>query len=274
MQNFQVNPQFTKVEPPQESGGYSKFVGMILTDFFFYSLLWVGTIIIATVFFNFLKDLGTASSTIFLVLFGWTIILLLLAFFAALAIFSLLFIIAALKGLKALTSPPGKNYFKRKLGARDPSTNENKFIYGSLQRFSRQGVKVPTRFLILDNSEFVMSIYGDVFIISSQQKEEDDFLPYCVHELGHYNCSDARLHLAVHLYNPVAISRLFRSGVWAKYFRERDFLADRFAARLGQRGQLIDALEKVKPLQEPFNEKEDEVPPAEIRIDRLRNYRP
>ncbi len=63
--------------------------------------------------------------------------------------------------------------------------------------------------------------------------------------------------------------------LWAGYFRECEYRADQYAARLGYARELIDCSRASSPYDQPVPfawMKAHTHPPAELRIDRLQAY--
>ncbi len=110
------------------------------------------------------------------------------------------------------------------------------------------------------------------------------------HELGHYNSLDLLVRTLYLVFPPLEWSVLTLIGMpngcgkialyplWMKYWRDRVFACDEYAARLGQRYQLVRALDELKWARDGGAATGGgrwlrDTPYIESRIDRLMLYR-
>jgi len=195
--------------------------------------------------------------------------------------------------LATLVLPLGGWLSQARLGGRAPSQRERLIFEDALAalRGVDPDVRPPHRWFVLDEPLCNASAYADTLMLTRGLLESGQTEAVLAHELGHLNSSDARLTAALHrmttpprrrLRFPLRTLGFVLSGAaagwltrapWAAYWRQREFQADAYAARLGQGEGLAgfletNALEGDLPV--PFVWlSEHSHPPTEHRIERL-----
>jgi Zn-dependent protease with chaperone function len=192
-----------------------------------------------------------------------------------------------------LLLPLGGWLWTQQSGGRAPSGRE-RLIYEDALAILTQAdpdLRPPRRWFVLDEPTLNGAAYADTLMLTRGMLESGFLEPVLAHELGHLNSSDARLTAAVHRLTlpprrqvgfPLRTLSFVASGAlgwwlmrtpWAAYWRAREFIADRYAASLGQGPALArfldtHALEDDLPV--PFVWlSEHSHPSTEHRIDRL-----
>lgn len=146
-------------------------------------------------------------------------------------------------------------------------------------------IKVPRSFLFSPNPDFLVGWTGTALTIRDILIKSQYLFPLLARELAHYNSSDVWLRFVLALFPPAILGMgaicgigaglgpLLLSPVWASYWRDREYAADAFVARLGYAESLIEALEQTTL---PRNREQTlvsrEIPYTEERIDRLRQF--
>ncbi|HET9186014.1 MAG TPA: M48 family metalloprotease [Solirubrobacterales bacterium] len=206
----------------------------------------------------------------------------------------------------ALVRPGRGCLFRRKIGARRPSTEEASALSDALALLR---VKLPgARAWVHDNPLPSAAVRGRALFLSRGLIESDSLPAVLAHELGHLTSFDARLTEALDrlsllapadpatadaedaegtrpgglLYGlAAALLRLAAGGIgerllgpgWAAYWRSREYAADAHAARLGAG---IDLAEHLRGFEQPLDLPRrvwpfDHAhhPPIALRIERL-----
>jgi Zn-dependent protease with chaperone function len=187
-------------------------------------------------------------------------------------------------------------------GARRPSARERALIAETLAALiaGRPDVREPRAIYVLDDPELNAAVRGDALMANRGLLDSRWLAPVLAHELGHLNSSDGRLTDAlarlvlrrsrtrprqpasgclgllaqlVFLVAGGGSGLLLTRPLWAAYWRSREYLADAFAARLGQGSDLLAFLETEVVLYDrpvPFAwMSEVGHPPTELRIEAL-----
>jgi Zn-dependent protease with chaperone function len=192
-----------------------------------------------------------------------------------------------------LLLPVGGWLWTQQSGGRAPSGRE-RLIYEDALAILTQAdpdLRPPRRWFVLDAPSLNGAAYADTLMLTRGMLESGFLEPVLAHELGHLNSSDARLTAAVHRLTlpprrqvgfPLRTLSFIATGAlgawvmrtpWAAYWRAREFIADRYAASLGQGAALArfldtHALENDLPV--PFMWlTQHSHPSTEHRIDRL-----
>jgi len=232
---------------------------------------------------------GLIAYPLFWLLFtilGWsTGIVQLLTYLAAYAPLALSF--------ATLVLPLGGWLWQQQSGGRAPSERERLVYEDALAALTRAdaSLRPPRRWFVLDEPTLNAAAYADTLMLTRGLLESVHLQPVLTHELGHLNSSDGRLTAALHrmttpprtrVGRPLATIGFLASGgpamwvmrlPWATYWRAREFAADHYAARLGQREALVrflddHALENDLPI--PFMWlTQHSHPSTEHRIERL-----
>jgi Zn-dependent protease with chaperone function len=192
-----------------------------------------------------------------------------------------------------LLLPLGGWLWQQQSGGRTPSERERLIYEDALSVLSQVDPRLrpPLRWFVLDEPTVNAAAYADTLMVTRGVIESGCLEAVLAHELGHLNSSDARLAAALHRLTTPPRSRMrfplrtvgfLVSGAlgmwlmripWAAYWREREFQADRYAARLGQGEALMRFLEQhalEHDLPVPFRWlTEHSHPSTEHRIDRL-----
>jgi Zn-dependent protease with chaperone function len=199
----------------------------------------------------------------------------------------------ALWSAVALVSPAGGGWWwRQQLGGREPSKREHMAYRAALEALEAGTMLLlpePKQWFVVDESEPDAAVCGDTLMLTRGLLEGpgESLSAMLAHELGHLRGMDARLTAAL---NRLVIGRvraprrlaLLRGGLalrltapaWGQVWREGEYEADRFAARIGWGGQLADFLEAEQlkhdhpiPLVGLTGHTH---PPAELRIEALR----
>ncbi len=205
----------------------------------------------------------------------------------------------------ALVSPVGDAWlWQAREGGRSPSRRETDIYYDALHSLidAHPEVRPPRHWFVVDRDTPNASAMGDTVMINRGLFDSPYFRSVLAHELGHLAGLEGRLSAALNRLllwpdplgpNPGPGARPFRAlargllylaggglslrilrAAWAVWWREREFAADRYAARLGEGpGQAAfleqEALSGDFPV--PFLWLSDKGHPyTEHRIDRLR----
>ncbi len=187
----------------------------------------------------------------------------------------------------------------KELDARPPSNREWQVIADAVQRVLAEapaGTIGPERWLVLDKVDLNAAAMGRALYIHRALIHSEYLDAVIAHELGHLNNGDGRLILALRRLVPPPFSFLTFAGNgclplllmlcgggfglllttpwWNRYWREREYLADRFAYECGQANGLIELLELYQffDVAVPFGFLWRSHPHNEERIDRLLGY--
>ncbi len=217
-------------------------------------------------------------------------------------------IVPALWSAVALVNPAGGGWWWREqLGGREPSAREHeaycRAIVG-LETHTMSLLPKPKQWFVMDESELDAAVCGDTLMLTRGLLEgpSENLCAVLAHQLGHLQGMDARLKAALsRLVIGRAPSRstpddeeqkdggairmtlaLLRGGLalrltataWGQVWREGEYEADRFAARIGWGEQLADFLEAERLRHDhpiPLVGLSDHThPPTELRIEALR----
>lgn len=196
---------------------------------------------------------------------------------------------------------------RHQVGAREPSAREWERIEPALNVCVREGVKTPKNVWVVDTAEEVAFVSGRSLFLQRDTVWSPHLAGWIAHELGHLNCIDLRLKQAVRwasipslkalgdgivgqgrvIFWPIAFVRLLvgvyvkalaggfiprmTNPIWNFYWRRREYIADDFAARLGQAESLASGLEETLAFDASTPWMKDRTHPyVELRIDRLR----
>lgn len=194
-----------------------------------------------------------------------------------------------------------------RLGAREPSTREWERIEPALDACVRDGVKAPTKVFVVDTAEVVAFVVGRSLFLQRDAVWSPHLPGWIAHEMGHLNSLDLRLKQALRwstlpsltaagdavigggraVFWPLALVRLLLgvhikamaggfiprllTPLWSFYWRRREFIADDFAAKIGQGEALAAGLEETLAFDSASPWMKDRTHPyVELRIDRLR----
>lgn len=187
----------------------------------------------------------------------------------------------------------------KELDARPPSNREWRVIADAVQRVLAEapaGTIGPERWLVLDKVDLNAAVMGRALYIHRALIHSEYLDAVVAHELGHLNNGDGRLILALRRLVPPPFSfftfagngflpllmmlsgggfgLLLTTPWWNRYWREREYLADRFAYECGQAVGLIELLELYQffDVAVPFGFLWRSHPHHEERIDRLLGY--
>ncbi len=160
----------------------------------------------------------------------------------------------------------------------------------------------PRSWFVVDQREFGAAVLGDTLMIERETFHDGTLEATIAHELGHLAHRDGRItvalirvtflagHLegrpagpglfpglarAVNCVASGALSMRLLTPMWGGYFRDREYHADLYAARLGYARELIDYFEGVAGYDQPVAfawMKSHTHPPTGLRIDRLQAY--
>jgi Zn-dependent protease with chaperone function len=192
-----------------------------------------------------------------------------------------------------LVLPLGGWLWRQQTGGRSPSERERLIYDDALTVLGRREpvLRPPRHWFVLDDPVPNAAAYADTLMITRGLIDSGHLEGVLAHELGHLNSSDSRMAAALHrmttqprrrLHYPFATLGFLLSGAltmwvarvpWASYWRQREFAADAYAARLGQGPNLarflqVHALEGDIPV--PFMWLSDwSHPYSEHRIDSL-----
>jgi Zn-dependent protease with chaperone function len=162
-----------------------------------------------------------------------------------------------------LLHPYGGWLWQAACGGRAPSAREQatyeQALHGLLSRSLE--TRRPHRWFITDENVLQAAVYGDTLMITCGLLASPSLPAVLAHELGHINTSDGALTAALHrlttpprreLRLPWRAISFFATGEiassmlrlpWSHYWRQREFVADAYAAKLGQRQALADFLQ-------------------------------
>lgn len=163
-------------------------------------------------------------------------------------------------GLSILTIafPYGGWLWQASCGGRAPSAREraadDQALLGVLD--GNPAVRRPRAWFVTDSNDLQAAVYADTLMVTRGLITSRWLPAVLAHELGHVNSSDGALTAAVHclttpprgeLALPWRAASFFATGEatnwllrlpWARYWRQREFAADAYAAHLGQ-GQAL-----------------------------------
>ncbi len=151
-------------------------------------------------------------------------------------------------------------------------------------------LKGPRRWQVLDGGGLQARWIGWALVVDQGILESKHLPALLAHELGHYNSLDLLVRTLYLVFPPLEWSVLTLIGMpngcgkialyplWMKYWRDRVFACDEYAARLGQRYQLVRALDELKWARDGGAATGGgrwlrDTPYIESRIDRLMLYR-
>lgn len=193
---------------------------------------------------------------------------------------------------------------QQRYGGRPPSTRETTAYQDAMTAIhtTDPNAPIPRSWFVVDQGDFGAAVLGDTLMINRATFHDATLEATLAHELSHLHHHDGRVTVAIirttflgrqlegHPAGPglfASLARAFNylaSGqlpmrlltpLWAGYFREREYQADQYAARLGYARELIDLFESIAPYDQPVPfawMKAHTDPPAELRIDRLQSY--
>jgi Zn-dependent protease with chaperone function len=173
--------------------------------------------------------------------------------------------------LSALVFPSSGWWWSTVTGARRPSARELSRIDDELMALTagHPDVRPPRRIYVLDDPEPNAAVLGEALMVNRGLLDSRWLAPVLAHELGHIDSSDGRLTdaltrlvlrrsrttprqpasgclgLLAQLVLLVAgggSGLLLTRPFWAAYWRSREYVADAFAARLGQGSEFADFL--------------------------------
>ncbi len=204
----------------------------------------------------------------------------------------------ALACVRGLSAPFRERH---KLGVRVPSRREiQRFeqVYDFLARAQATTpdappLKKPLAWRVRDGRGMQMRFIGFVLVIDRGILNSPHFPALLAHELAHVNSFDLLTRGLVAIFPPLRWSIFTLVGLpnasgpillflaWAKYWRDRVFAADEYAARLGQSHALMRALDELRWALDSAGDTATrggrwlrETPYIESRIDRLDRYQP
>ncbi len=213
-----------------------------------------------------------------------------------------------IRSLVGLVIPPlAPAATPHRVGAREPSAREWERIEPALDVCVIDGVKVPTKVFVVDTAEMAAFVVGRTLFLQRDTVWSRHLSGWIAHELGHLNSPDLRLRQALRwaalpsftaagnavigrrgvIFWPMALVRLLLgvhikalaggfiprllNPVWSFYWRRREFIADDFAAMIGQGEALAAGLEETLAFDAASPWMKDRSHPyVELRIDRLR----
>lgn len=213
-----------------------------------------------------------------------------------------------MRSLVGLVIPPlAPAATPHRLGAREPSTREWERIEPALEVCIRDGVKAPSKVFVVDTAEMVAFVVGRSLFLQRDAVWSPHLSGWIAHEIGHLNGLDLRLKQALRWSTlpsftaagdavigrrgavlwPLALVRVLLgvhikamaggfiprllNPLWSFYWRRREFIADDFAAKIGQGEALVAGLEEVLAFDSASPWMKDRSHPyVELRIDRLR----
>lgn len=193
---------------------------------------------------------------------------------------------------------------QQRYGGRQPSARETAAYADAMDAIHTTDPDAPTprSWFVVDQGDFGAAVLGDTLMIVRERFHDGMLEPTLAHELGHLAYRDGRITVALirvnflarqlegHPAGPGLFAALARqvsyvaSGqlsmrlltpLWAGYFRECEYRADAYAARLGYARELIDYFEGAVAYDQPVAfawMKAHSHPPTELRIDRLQAY--
>lgn len=158
--------------------------------------------------------------------------------------------------------PCGGWLWQTGIGARAPSARERASCEAAMARLEarRPGIRGPRTWCVLDRGDPQAAVYGETLMVTRGLLGSRFLEPLLAHELGHLNSSDGRLTAGLHRMTlrttrtfrpPLSALALVATGdaaawvmrvPWANYWRSREFVADEFAAWLGEAEGLIEYL--------------------------------
>jgi len=195
-------------------------------------------------------------------------------------------------------------WWKNRTGGRDPSQRERQAVADAFAPLAAHhpGLGMPAHWFVLDTGEIDAGVLGRSLMLSRGLIDSDSLGCVLAHELGHYHSTDGHLTAAINRLvpwpDPLGGTQRTRSGLifwifrgafwvagggaglfflqpfWGSYWRQREYLADAYAAQLGVGEQLAHALETEilvydRPVPFLWMSKHSH-PPTELRVDRLR----
>ncbi len=153
-----------------------------------------------------------------------------------------------------LLAPVWERFF---LGVRKPSSRELVTLEMAYRNFAHYAVRTtgvkfryPRTFLVCDTTGVQIRFIGQKLVVDRAIIGSHLLEPLLAHELGHYNSSDRLTRVLLRLFPPMGCTvgcifglamgfgALCTAPLWRIYWRNREFAADLFAARLGQRDAL------------------------------------
>ena len=210
------------------------------------------------------------------------------------AVGDLLTVFPIAASLIAIVWPNGAGWWAAlRMGARTPSRREQRAYDDAITALTRTGVpfRTPARVYILDDNTLNASVLGDTLLLNRSLIDSEHLAAVIAHELGHLSRPDANMTVAINrlAFLPAILHRVPLLGMlfsgelglrivwipWCAWFRQREFEADQFAARLGEADSLAQFLETEalffdRPVPFAFMSKNNH-PPTEHRLDRLTN---
>ncbi len=199
-------------------------------------------------------------------------------------------------------------WWRNRSGGREPSQRERRQVQDAFKPLAAKhpGLTLPNDWFVIDGQAIDAAVSGRTLKLSRGLLDSPWLECILAHELGHLHTLDGHLTAALNRLvvwpDPLGptppgqrsgIVRLILRGIlwvadggaglfflkpfWGRYWRDREYLADAYAAQLGAGEQLILALETEAMIYDrpvPFIwMTEHSHPPTELRIDRLRAAR-
>jgi hypothetical protein len=209
-----------------------------------------------------------------------------------LAVYALFHVLALVRGL----SQPARE--RLKLGVRmQPGGREIERFEHAFDRLVRARINTPgapalrkPRFwAVRDGRGMQLQWIGWVLVIDQGLLESKHFPAMLASQLAHYHSFDLLTRTLFSIFPPPrwailtlmgmpnACGKILLYPLWMKYWRDRVYAADEFAARIGQRHQLIRALDELKWAFDGSTATSGgrwlrDTPYIESRIDRLMRY--
>jgi hypothetical protein len=209
-----------------------------------------------------------------------------------LVVYAVFHLLALIRGL----SQPARE--RLKLGVRmQPSMREIERFERAFDQLTRtrltvpdaQALRKPRFWAVRDGRGMQIRWIGWVLVIDQGLLESKHFPAMLAHELAHSHSVDLftitlftifpplRWSILALVGLPIASGKILLYPLWMKYWRDRVYAADEYAARLGQHHQLIRALDELKWAFEGSTATRGgrwlrETPYIEYRIDRLMRY--
>lgn len=193
---------------------------------------------------------------------------------------------------------------QQRFGGRQASARETTAYEDAMAAIHAADPNAPTprSWFVIDQGDCGAAVLGDTLMIDRMIFHDGTLEATLAHELGHLAHRDGRVTVALirstflgrqlegHPAGPGLFASLARavnylaSGqlsmrlltpLWGGYFRDREYQADLYAARLGYARELIDMFEIFATYDQPVAfawMKSHTHPPTELRIDRLQAY--
>jgi hypothetical protein len=200
--------------------------------------------------------------------------------------------LALMRGLSAPARERHKLGVRRQPSVREVERFDRAFAILAQARATIPGappLKKPRWWQMLDGRNMRIHWVGWVLVIDQGILENKHFPALLAHEIGHFNSFDLLTRTLYSLFPPLnwlgftfvgmpnGCGRTLLYPLWMKYWRDRVFACDEYASRMGQRHQLIRALDDLKWTIDGSTATKGgrwlrETPYVESRIDRLLRY--